>query len=1688
MSEKSSKFLGKISPLIEGQFPDFVRDENKLFVKFVQDYYKFLEAGKMELTAAVDYVKYETETLSYILNDDGDRIVAEQGAGTVGNFVNGETVVGSISNATAEVLVEDVRNGTIYISSNQKFETGETITGQTSTSTGVLKRYRANPVQNIQQLLDYADVDNTIFDFLNKFRDSFMEAIPNTLATGTAKRNLIKSIRDLYTAKGTSEGHKLFMRLLLGESASIFYPTKYMLRVSNGDWRQKTTMRVETIGSSADEIVNQVITGATSFATAIVVDTITFQQGSVSVTELEIDSVNGEFNSGELITAISTLTDVPANFRVRAIVSQSNLDEPGALYVDNETIDAEALGNNFADIRVSGIESGGITDIDIDGVGLNYQVGDIVTFIANSVDTNVSAATGFVSVVGGGITDEDGTGDIIILEGATDVSSENFNIQLESRLEDRLIGDGTTRVFTLVNVPNTDTITIYIDNVITTAYLQSNSTITFTTAPKSLSTIFIKGNAQDFLLLNGTNGSSLDAGYKLQTNQQIEVNDTFGTVGDQLVLEDGSFPANEFGQVKKIFIENSGDGYTRLPTISVTSTFGTNADITAISTEIGKIQSIKISDSGFNYDADNAPTIAPRAHFILKDVSGTFALGNTLSTNGHTGVVQSYDSSTKLLTTTFENEERITHEQDGTFNNSIELEGNTADNLSSQLFLEDEQEFDGGDNIVLDGTAIREPVNQTFVLKVKKYAELDEDGLSVNRFMINESKRPDLALYEGNTYYFDLSDPSLYTDNTSVNAHQLRFSTTPNGTHNSGSAFTNGVTESVITLVPIGTVGAFIQIVVPFGAPNLYYYCTNHSGMGNSILTPQLQSVVLDVGSNILTDGLSKHEFNILLEDAVNFTGFGIIEFEEDPGFTQGRLDLEDKTKLLLEDSSEVSGGVIELEDSNGKIVNGYNYNVGGVQLEESISSFVQGIGDKIVMNKYREINPGSVFIVQEENGDKIHGEDFGFSLTLEDNDLFLLDDETADFIVLDASNSGALNTGQNLILEQPIDFSGKDVVITDSGGATGTIIFADIATGTTEVNTISTGVGNYVTIDNLIGEDLIRIQDSFYYQDFSYEVAVGQSTATYINQLKRAVHPAGFAPFGKVSIASFVSATVGTTAAGVAGYLGDTQTFTPELASVLEVLFDQTIQRRLVAGSMIIGNRDDQVLLENGIPDSAQMALEGSSATVASGMPANISLLLEDSLQPTNYDYAVSHIVQEDNFQILHETGRITDEFDSILMEDGSTILMEIGSLAAGKALLYEGNQIRDNEAAGGRVMSESSSSMSGKAERTLTKEMRITRATKPINHAAKNLLTYLYDHPFAVEEAYGGIQLQDTFVLGIESGTMTEGDGDEVIDNLLQETGGLTLVDLEQSHRQDVIRLDGEEPLPSVAFLNMENGDHIQQEQFEVGSSDEGIGRTMLEVSIFTFIADQVRNRNEKLLLSEPTNDDTLTLSELGDIQITEIARKGKILQDGFGLNGQSISTEDTGIALEEDGFILMDGNEISGVGDAAFAVNENSSILLENITGKHERIIQETAGAIVEEDSSTLSIIDVIQLEDALDDGIGVPSALLIEATYLRAVEDIIVQEDGTTADGGNIVLDATSTAADGNPVDENERLLQEQDTADIGSDRINHIVLETSAYISNRGVKPIENYTMSGSINTSIRNIPIVQPAIITLKVS
>ncbi len=98
---------------------------------------------------------------------------------------------------------------------------------------------------------------------------------------------------------------------------------------------------------------------------------------------------------------------------------------------------------------------------------------------------------------------------------------------------------------------------------------------------------------------------------------------------------------------------------------------------------------------------------------------------------------------------------------------------------------------------------------------------------SGNKYVIDGVQQDTVNLAEGYTYRFDQSDATN-------DGHPLRFSTTSDGTHNSGSEYTTGVTTNGTP----GNAGAYTQIAVATSAPTLYYYCQIHSGMGGQANTP----------------------------------------------------------------------------------------------------------------------------------------------------------------------------------------------------------------------------------------------------------------------------------------------------------------------------------------------------------------------------------------------------------------------------------------------------------------------------------------------------------------------------------------------------------------------------------------------------------------------------------------------------------------------------------------------------------------------------------------------------------------------------------------------------------------------------------------------------------------------------------
>ena len=145
------------------------------------------------------------------------------------------------------------------------------------------------------------------------------------------------------------------------------------------------------------------------------------------MSELRIANPVGTFTDGERVTANSITRDVTVGFTVRAIVADTTVTNDGILHSNSEPlIDVEPIGNQSAEVVINQIKRGSVSGVEVDDVGSKYEVGDTLTFTPVSADTDVVSASGFVSMVGGGIKLESGTlddssltDDAIILEGGS---------------------------------------------------------------------------------------------------------------------------------------------------------------------------------------------------------------------------------------------------------------------------------------------------------------------------------------------------------------------------------------------------------------------------------------------------------------------------------------------------------------------------------------------------------------------------------------------------------------------------------------------------------------------------------------------------------------------------------------------------------------------------------------------------------------------------------------------------------------------------------------------------------------------------------------------------------------------------------------------------------------------------------------------------------------------------------------------------------------------------------------------------------------------------------------------------------------------------------------------------------------------------------------------------------------------
>lgn len=1073
----ASTFLDeKISSFIEDKFPEFVKADHPVFVDFLRLYYQFMEASKITLTDVLgsDQILLENKlTTNYLANEfDDTRFVYEDS--TYGAFIKDETVTGQTSGAVSTILSENNSEGYLYIETNRHFQVGEIITGGTSAARATISKYQGNPVQNIQQLLEYVNVDKTISDFLDQFRNTYLTAIPNTLASGVSKRKLIKSVRDLYRAKGTRKGHELFFRLMFDETPELTYPTENILKISAGDWSSDTVLRVVATENNPANLVGQTVTQTVNVgldhgvATANVESILQLQEGETTVYQLilNVASIEGTFISGAEVTGIdNTDADTPISATVQPVLIGADVTEGAAGYTTNDTVTISSATGQNALISIVDVGSGAVGQIVIDNPGSNYSVGDPLFF--DNTNTEGAGASAIVSCIGGAIAPELGDTTLHTITGTTQASSTSItNITTSTLYADHQFVTKGKLTTGSTSVTDINTVGLVVGATISGTGIPANTTIS------SIDTKGINGSItiSNAAVHGGTTGSITSI-----------TRASTGALDYQLVLESGSTTEYSLSAGDHFLIAEDNDSMVTedylidTATVVTASAHGlTTGDtvtiIGATPIEYTALKTIVVtSTTGFTYDVDAG---------ISTPAGGTktFTVGTIQRTLTHLeeGTGQKLTGNGIPIGATIRSIDTV-----GTNNNGTISISSVATISASGVGIEIPSQYgmETFDHIVFDeGTETTDAYTGNQIeMETATFADLSVTG--------EAGEVVNVTVFNPGSGYELMPTITPATSKLTFNSGAL----TTSGEFSTGETISNDASPAVTATIVTSIRGSF-TISKATGAFAAGQVITGNQSNAKATLT-----VVTALGANATFLGWTQSGIGSITGVEVSNFGTG---FDTAPSASV-------PIKMLL--------------------------------TRKIISDVLQA-----------DITLATAFSV----GDTIIGQT--------------------------SSARGVVtawdNTRQTLTVRTTLGTFQRAETLTRGAGVNYAVV-SEIAQGalSTTVGTVGTTAGAFNNDKGKISESLMKIQDSFYYQDFSYVVKVGAAIKDWRAEIKKSVHPAGFAMFGEVSITNKVATLMTTPITGVT-------TETPTLASLFEAVITTVIGRRLGTlsdGTTLLGSTE---------------------------------------------------------------------------------------------------------------------------------------------------------------------------------------------------------------------------------------------------------------------------------------------------------------------------------------------------------------------------------------------------------------------------------------------------------------------------------------------------------------------------------
>lgn len=386
----------KISELIEGQLPNFLQEEGPKFIKFVENYYEWMETSKLEVSATGNLNLTSIPDTLRIKGTGSEKIVYANVLNIYpldnGNYV---FYIKEYNQDLNEVKTRGFSSGNIltFIDDNQIIEDGDTITME-------VVSYIQNTSLSSKNLWNLQDIDRTLDEYVDFFMTEYLKGFPLSFPTQSEsldidveqfKKFLVKHSREFYQSKGTEDSFKYFFRSIFNEEVTVSYPKERVMSSSNNSFESTFTIFLEPNSNTIPDITSKKIKGQQSGVEYFVenVSLETISDYKVLKLELFKTTTISEFDLGETILddvdqPIGKIYHGGSSIEILNTTDSFSPHQRFFVNRNGELVEYKDIPNSqkgsLLEIMLCDVNSGDLTDINVSNGGTGYSVGQNLVF------------------------------------------------------------------------------------------------------------------------------------------------------------------------------------------------------------------------------------------------------------------------------------------------------------------------------------------------------------------------------------------------------------------------------------------------------------------------------------------------------------------------------------------------------------------------------------------------------------------------------------------------------------------------------------------------------------------------------------------------------------------------------------------------------------------------------------------------------------------------------------------------------------------------------------------------------------------------------------------------------------------------------------------------------------------------------------------------------------------------------------------------------------------------------------------------------------------------------------------------------------------------------------------------------------------------------------------------------------